>query len=119
MNINQLRISSHATAHHRAAEVPLEARGLVQRLNGRTVLNGIDVQIYRHEIVLLTGANGSGKSTLLHCLAGRRRASAGDILWFGASPRWNSDSSRQVGLLAHDRQIYLELTARENLRFAA
>ena len=33
-------------------------------------LRGVDLDLYRHELVVLLGASGSGKSTLLNILGG-------------------------------------------------
>lgn len=42
-------------------------------------LNGIDLDIYKHEILCLLGASGSGKSTLLNMIAGLDKPTSGDI----------------------------------------
>jgi iron complex transport system ATP-binding protein len=57
----------------------LQARGLVVRLGGRTVLDGIDLTLRRGEVVALVGESGSGKTTLLRVLAGHRRPDAGEV----------------------------------------
>lgn len=41
------------------------------RLGGRTILNGLDFEVYRGDRIALVGANGSGKTTLLRLLHGQ------------------------------------------------
>ena len=65
----------------------------------------------------LTGDNGAGKTTLLRCLAGRLRPTAGEVLWFGRAPC--PECHPLIGFAAHEGHLYPELTASENLLFAA
>lgn len=53
-------------------EQTVAVRNLVRGFNGRTVLDGIDLDIQRGEFVALLGRSGSGKSTLLRALASKR-----------------------------------------------
>lgn len=102
------------------ASVPaLSARGLSKKFVGRPVFAEVDLAVAAGEIVALLGANGAGKTTLLHCLAGRLRPTAGEVLWHGQSPRQSPALHRQIGLASHESFLYPELTARENLTFAA
>lgn len=52
-------------------------QGLAVRLGGRTVLDGIDLEVRSGEIVTLIGPNGSGKTTLVRTLLGLVRPTAG------------------------------------------
>jgi heme ABC exporter ATP-binding subunit CcmA len=98
---------------------PLEACSLSIELNGRLLLNRIDLSVAEGEIVVILGANGAGKTTLLRCFAGLKRPTSGDVRWFGQSLRKNIQLRRFVGMAAHQRALYGELTARENLMLAA
>ena len=97
---------------------PLEARQLSRVLQGRPILDRINLTIAAGKIVALTGLNGAGKTTLLRCLAGRLCPTTGDVRWFGNSPARRPELNRLVGFAGHESFLYLELTAIENLLFA-
>ncbi|MBV9221337.1 MAG: ATP-binding cassette domain-containing protein, partial [Methylobacteriaceae bacterium] len=43
----------------------LSVRGIAKSFDGAGVLHGIDLDLFRGEVVALLGENGAGKSTLL------------------------------------------------------
>ncbi len=57
----------------------LRARGLSVAVGGRTVVDGLDLQIAAGERLAILGRNGAGKTTLLHTLAGLREPAAGAV----------------------------------------
>ena len=57
----------------------LRVANLNKDIDGRNVLNSIDLMIARGQKIGLVGANGSGKSTLLQILAGLMQPSAGRV----------------------------------------
>jgi heme exporter protein A len=72
------------------------------------------------EAVGLLGPNGSGKSTVLRILGTLLAPSAGTASINGLDAVRDAGAVRaQVGYLAHTPGLYDDLTARENLRFAA
>lgn len=57
----------------------ISATDLSLTLNGRTILDGVTLQIQAGESFGLIGPNGSGKSTLLRLLAGLNRRATGSV----------------------------------------
>lgn len=63
---------------HRA-DALISARGLWLNRGPRPVLEGVDLDIGREEIVTLIGPNGAGKTTLVRVLLGLESADRGDV----------------------------------------
>jgi heme exporter protein A len=98
----------------------IDANGIGKRFGSRWALRGATCRIETGEVVGLFGANGSGKSTLLRILATLIRPNAGTALINGSDVVLDADTVRRsIGFLAHTPGLYDDLTAHENLRFAA
>jgi branched-chain amino acid transport system ATP-binding protein len=86
------------------------------------VLHGVSLHVVAGEIVTIVGANGAGKSTLLNAVAGLLRTSAGDLSFaeedIGVLPA-ESVTARGCVLVPEGRQIFAELSVRENLVLGA
>jgi putative ABC transport system ATP-binding protein len=50
-----------------------------------TALNGIDLQVFQGEFLVVTGKSGSGKTTLVNIMTGLDRSTSGDI-WVAGAP---------------------------------
>jgi Fe-S cluster assembly ATP-binding protein len=49
----------------------LEVKNLHVEVDGKRILNGLDLTVERGQVAAIMGPNGSGKSTLAHVLAGK------------------------------------------------
>ena len=105
----------------RTPDVPaIDATGIARRFGANWVLKGITLRVARGEVVGLLGANGTGKSTLLRVLATLIRPHAGAAQVLGHDVARSPARVRSiVGYLGHAPGLYDDLTARENLEFAA
>jgi len=102
------------------SHILLDARDIARRFGARWVLRGASITVSAGEVVGLLGANGSGKSTLLRVLATLLRPNAGTATIAGYDIMREPDAVRRsIGFLAHAPGLYDDLTARENLVFAA
>ncbi len=98
----------------------IEAQGLGKRFGIRWVLRGVTLDVARGEAAGLLGPNGSGKSTILRILGTLLRPNAGSATVNGLDIVGDASEVRgQIGYLAHTPGLYEDLTARENLVFAA
>ena len=106
-------------------EVILDARGLTRVYRSGEVLvhalRGVDLQLYRGELVVLLGPSGSGKSTLLNILGGLDVPTAGSVLFRdhdlaksdeGMLTRYRRD---HVGFVFQFYNLVPSLTALENV----
>ncbi len=64
----------------------LDIKNLHVTVDGRPILNGVDLAVNKGEVHAIMGPNGSGKSTLAHVLAGREdyEVTAGEVTFDGA-----------------------------------
>lgn len=101
-------------------DVAIAVSGIARRFGASWVLRGIALTVAPGEVVGLLGVNGSGKSTLLRVIATLLRPHAGSAQVCGHDVVRDAQQVRSlVGYLAHSPGLYDDLTARENMEFAA
>ncbi|MGH2457219.1 MAG: heme ABC exporter ATP-binding protein CcmA, partial [Candidatus Limnocylindria bacterium] len=100
---------------------PAVATHELARLFGRNAaLAGVSLQVETGRTVALLGPNGAGKTTLLRILATSLRPSFGTAAVEGVDVAARPDLvRRRVAYLPHATGLYDDLSAEENLRFAA
>lgn len=82
-------------------------------------LAGVDLDVARGEVLLVTGPNGAGKTSLLRACAGLLAVSAGEAQVLGHDLcRDRRSVRRSVAMLGHESFLYDDLTVQDNLRFA-
>lgn len=101
------------------APVPLlAANALAFARNDEPIFGPLDFALHAGEVVLIEGDNGAGKTTLLRVLSGLLAQTSGELRLAG-EPLTLARLSPQMVLLGHQGGLKSELTALENLRFAA
>ena len=96
----------------------LSIRDLETAYGTSKVLFGIDLEINAGEVVTLLGRNGMGKTTTVRSIMGLTRAQNGSISFRGSRiDREAPDRIARMGiaLVPEGRQIFPNLTVRENL----
>ncbi len=101
-----------------AAEPTIVARGLSKWFGSVVAVNDVSLQIYPG-ITGLLGPNGAGKTTLLHMIAGRSRASDGEVSVLGQPVRDNPGLYRRVGVMSEHEAVYDFYTGRQFVELAA
>ncbi len=101
------------------------ARGLTKTYRMGEVevqaLRGIDLELYRGELVVLLGPSGSGKSTLLNILGGLDTPTSGEVYYLGQRLSGASEAEltrfrrEHVGFVFQFYNLIPSLTARENV----
>jgi branched-chain amino acid transport system ATP-binding protein len=100
----------------------LEVKDLHVSYGKAQALKGVSLTVGEGEIVALVGNNGAGKTTLLNAISGLLRPKSGEIDF--ASKRITnakSDAIVRAGIVhvPEGRQIFSNLTVRENIRLGA
>ena len=60
-------------------DIQLKAEKIIKKFGDDTILNGINLEVHKGEVVVVLGPSGCGKSTLLRCLNGLESIQGGSI----------------------------------------
>lgn len=101
-----------------AGEPVICIRNLRMRFGENEVLKGIDLDIYKGQIIGYIGPNGAGKSTTVKLMLGILDGYDGEIRIFGEDIRNGSvEYKRRIGYVPESADVYESLTAQEYLTF--
>jgi putative ABC transport system ATP-binding protein len=103
----------------------IDLRQVVKIYNGLagtvTALNGVDLQVFEGEFLVITGKSGSGKTTLVNMITGLDRSTSGEI-WIAGAPlhRFTPDKTARwrgqtVGVVFQSFELLPTLTVLQNV----
>ncbi len=103
-----------------AREAVIEVRSLSRTFGEQMVLQGLSLDVFRGEILVVMGGSGCGKSTLLRHLVGELQPSSGSIAVFGvdlaSANEWRMDEIRKkFGMLFQSGALFNSMTVAENV----
>jgi len=96
----------------------LETKKLKKAYKGRTVVDGVSINIARGEIVGLLGPNGAGKTTTFYMVVGVIKPESGRIHFRGediTSLPMYQRARLGMGYLSQEPSIFRKLTVEENV----
>ena len=96
----------------------LQTDGLCKRYGHFTALDGLTMRVPKGAIYGFVGRNGAGKTTLIRLICGLQSPTAGSYRLYGAehTDRAICRTRRRMGAVVETPSIYLDMTARDNLR---
>lgn len=101
-------------------ETVIKVRGLETRFGANVVHQGLDLDVYRGEVLGVVGGSGTGKSVLLRLIVGLMKPAAGDINVLGVDVLNASDAERRSierrwGVMFQDGALFSSLTVQQNV----
>lgn len=98
----------------------IRCKGIVKHFGGQTVLDGVDLDVYPGETVVIMGGSGSGKSTLLRTMIGTHKPNEGTVELFGQNIcSLNEEDLNEVrkkfGILFQSGALYNSMSIAENV----
>ncbi len=105
----------------RPAEAIIEVRNLVVGFGERLIMKGLDIDVFRGEVLGFVGASGQGKSVLMRTIVGLVPKRSGIISVFGqdldalgAAARTSME--RRWGILFQQGALFSALTVKQNIQ---
>ncbi len=98
-------------AHH------LELRSVAKVLGGKTVLDHIDLQVSKGDLLGLLGPSGSGKTTMLNIIGGFLAPDSGTVLIAGEDIVVLPPHRRDIGITFQSYALFPHLSVFDNIAF--
>ncbi len=101
-------------------EIVIKAQDVVKKFGDRTILNGINLDIYRGETFVIMGGSGCGKSTFLRHLIGALKPDSGKVFLLGKDlAALNEDQmdavKKKIGMCFQSAALFDSMTVGDNV----
>lgn len=102
-------------------EIAIHVEDLVVGFGDTLVMKGLDLDVYRGEVMGFVGGSGAGKSVLTRTILGLIRKQSGRIEIFGSdldtlSPREYDNIERRIGVMFQQGALFSSLTVKQNVQ---
>ncbi|MGH1787754.1 ATP-binding cassette domain-containing protein [Enterococcus casseliflavus] len=99
-------------------EYVLKTMGVGKNYHSFKALENLSLKVPKGAIYGFVGKNGAGKTTLLRIICGLQQPTYGEYILYGANSTEKEivKARRRIGAVVETPSIYLEMTAKENLK---
>lgn len=111
----------NAAGHAEETEHVLSVRGVTVGFGSKIILDKLDLDVRRGEVLGFVGGSGTGKSVLMRAILGLVSKRAGKISVFGqdlatATPKERKGVERRWGVLFQQGALFSALTVKQNIQ---
>jgi phospholipid/cholesterol/gamma-HCH transport system ATP-binding protein len=101
-------------------EKVIEVRELVAGYGSRRILDGVSLDVYGGEVLVIMGKSGSGKSTLLRRMLALEPSNSGCVRILGVDPgratwRQLADLRKKIGVAFQGGALFSSMTVEQNI----
>lgn len=104
------------------SEAIVRIQGLKKAFGDLEVLQGVDLDVHKGEVVVILGPSGSGKSTLLRCVNRLEQATGGHIFFEDVDVTESAtdinEVRKRIGMVFQSFNLFPHLTAMGNVMLA-
>ena len=102
--------------------IQLQVSGLKKQFGSETVLNGLELEVHKGEVVVVLGPSGCGKSTLLRCMNGLETPTGGTIRLDGVAITSGSKTitrqRQKIGMVFQSYDLFPHKNILDNITLA-
>jgi len=95
----------------------IEVNNLSFEIDGKQILENINIRIDKNKIFGIIGPNGVGKTTLLRCLTGIYKGTSGNVFYDGQDVYDNIDVKNKIGYVADENIMQTNFKVSEILKY--
>ena len=95
----------------------LELRSIAKALGGKTVLDHVDLEVAKGDLLGLLGPSGSGKTTMLNIIGGFLSPDSGTVRIAGADSGSLPPHRRDIGITFQSYALFPHLSVSDNIAF--